>query len=43
MADDINVTIKSLYLYVPNLIPKFETQAKLNEATQKNKKISYDE
>ena len=25
MADDINVTINSLYLYVPNLIPSVET------------------
>ena len=43
MADDTNVTINSLYLYVPNQIPKVETQVMVNEATQKNKKISYDE
>ena len=43
MADDINVTINNLYLYVPNLIPSVETQVIFNEATQKNYKISYDE
>ena len=43
MADDINVTINSLYLYVPNLIPSVETQSMFNEATQKNYKISFDE
>ena len=26
MADDINVTINSLYLYLPNLIPSVETK-----------------
>ena len=34
MADDINVTINSLYLYVPNLIPSVETQLMFNGATQ---------
>ena len=43
MADDINVSINSLYLYVPNLIPSVETQVMFNEATQNNCKISYDE
>ena len=43
MADDINVTINSLYLYIPNLIPSVETQLMINEATQKNYKISFDE
>ena len=43
MADDINVTINNLHLYVPNLIPSVETQVMINEATQKNYKISYDE
>ena len=43
MADDINVTIHSLYLYLPNLIPSIETQVMFNEATQNNYKISYDE
>ena len=35
MADDINVTINNLYLFVPNLIPSVETQLLFNEATQK--------
>ena len=43
MADDINVTIKNLYLNGPNLIPSIETQVMFNEATQNNYKISYDE
>ena len=43
MADDRNVTINSLYLYIPNLIPSVETQLMFNEATQNNYKISFDE
>ena len=43
MADDINVTINILYLFIPNLIPSVETQLMINEATQKNHRISYDE
>ena len=43
MADDINVTINNLYLYVPKLIPNFETHLMFNEATQNNYKISFDE
>ena len=43
MADDINVTINSLYLYIPNLIPSVETQLMFNENTQNNYKISFDE
>ena len=43
MADDINVTINSLYLQLPNLIPSVETQLMFNEATQNNYKISFDE
>ena len=43
MADDIDVTINSLFLYVPNLIPSVETQLMFNEATQNNYKISSDE
>ena len=43
MADDINVTINSLYLIIPNLIPSAETQILFIEATQNNYKISYDE
>ena len=43
MADDINVTINSLYLYLPNFIPSVETQLMCNEATQNIYKISYDD
>ena len=43
MADDKNVTINNLYLYVPNLIPSVETQVMFNEATQNSYKISFDE
>ena len=35
-ADDLNVTIKLLYLYVSNLIPNVETQVMFYEATQNN-------
>ena len=41
MADDTDVTINSLSLFVPNLIPSVETQLMFNEATQN--KISFDE
>ena len=34
VADDINVTINNLYLYVPNLIPSVETQVLFKEATK---------
>ena len=43
MADDIKVTINNLYLFVPNFIPNVETQAMLNEATQNNYNISFEE
>ena len=43
MADDIDVTINSLYLYIPNLIPSVETQLMFNEDTQKNYEIYFDE
>ena len=43
MADDTNVTIKSLYLYIPNLIPSVESQLMFIENTQNNYKISFDE
>ena len=35
MADDINVTNNSLYLYITNLIPSVETNLMFNEAAQK--------
>ena len=37
------MTVINLYLYVPNLIPSFETQVTFNEATQNNYKITFDE
>ena len=43
MVDDINVTINTLYLYVPNLIRNVETHLTFNEATQNIYRISYDE
>ena len=43
MADDINLTISNLYLYIPNLIQSVETQLMFNEATQNNYRISYKE
>ena len=43
MADDINVTINSLYLFIPNLMPSVETHIMFNEATQNKYKISFDE
>ena len=43
MADDNNVTINKLYLYVPNLSPNVEIQVMFNEATQNNYKITFDE
>ena len=43
VEDEINVTITSLYLYIPNLIPSVETQLMFNEATQNNYNISFDE
>ena len=42
MDDEINVTINSLYLYIPILIPSVETQLMFNEATQNNYKITFD-
>ena len=43
MDDDRDVTLTSLYLFMPNLIPSVETQLMFNEATQNNYKISFDE
>ena len=36
MADDKNVTINSLDLFIPNLLPSLETQLMFNEDTQNN-------
>ena len=43
IADDINVTINSLYLFVPNLIPNTETQLMFNESIQHNYRIFFDD
>ena len=43
VADDINVTIDNLYLYLPNLIPNVETQVIFNEAAQNSYEISFNE
>ena len=37
------MNINNLYLYVPNLIPKVETQIIFNGATQNNYKLTFDE
>ena len=37
------MTITSLYLYIPNLIPSVEPRVMFNEATQNNCKITFDE
>ena len=42
MEDDLKVTIISLYLFMPNLIPNVETQLMFNEATHNIYMISYD-
>ena len=42
-ANQINVTINSLYLYVPYLIPSTETQLMFNESIQNNYRIFFDE
>ena len=39
----INVTINSLYLYVPFLISSTETQLMFNESIQNNYRIFFDE
>ena len=42
LANDITVTINSLYLYVPQLIPSNSTQVMFNEAIMNNYTISFD-
>ena len=42
-ATPINVTINSLYLFVPFLIPTTETQLMFNESIQNNYRIFFDE
>ena len=43
IVDNINVTINSLYLYVPTLIPDTETQVMFNESIQNNYRIFSDD
>ena len=43
MADDIYVTLNNLYLSIPNLKPRVETQLMFNEATQNILNMSYGE
>ena len=42
IADDLNVTINSLYLFVPKLIRSTSTQVMLNEAIMNNYTITFD-
>ena len=42
IANDINVTIHSLYLYIPILIPNSHTQVMFNEAIMNNYTITFD-
>ena len=43
IADNINVTINSLYLFVPTLTPNTETQLMFNESIQNNYRIFFDD
>ena len=43
IGDNINVTINSLYLFVPNLFPNTETQLMFNESIQNNYRIFFDD
>ena len=42
-ANQINVTINNIYLFVPFLIPSTETQLMFNESIQNNYRIFFDE
>ena len=42
LANDITVTINSLYLFVPQLIPNTQTQVMFNEAIMNNCPITFD-
>ena len=42
IADDINVTINSLCLFVPQLVPSTSTQVLLNESIMNNYTITFD-
>ena len=41
IGDDINVTIKKLYFYIPIFIPSAETQALFNESIKNNYTIAF--
>ena len=43
IGDNINVTINSLYLFVPTLIPNTETQLMFNESIQNNYRSFFDD
>ena len=43
IANNINVTINSLYLYVPTFTPSTETQLMFNESIQDNYRIFFDD
>ena len=43
IPDNITVTINSLYLFVPNLIPSTETQLMFNESIENNFRIFFDD
>ena len=42
IANDINVTINSLYLFVPKFVPSTTTQVMFNEAIMNNYTITFD-
>ena len=42
IANDINVTINSLYMYVPNIVPNSETQLLFNESITRSYTITFD-
>ena len=42
IANDINVTVNTLYLYVPKFIPSTSTQVMFNEAIMNNYTITFD-
>ena len=40
--NDVNVTINSIYLYIPSLVPSAEQQQMFNEAIRENFTLSFD-
>ena len=41
-VNDVNVTINSIYLYIPSLVPSAEQQQMFNEAIRENFTLSFD-